>query len=287
MSGSAVNTGRIQKVLAAAGVGSRRQIEAWIEAGRVLVNGHPAVPGQPIGPGDRVSVDGRFVRLRLDREPAHRIVAYHRPAGEPLAPDAARITSSSLERLPKPQGRRWLAVSPLSAADAGLELLLTDGELHAALSRAATRWTQEYSLRLRGGFDEARIAQIVAAAAADAEAQGEIVELQATGGEAANRWARAVVRGLRPRDLKRIFESCGIEANRILRTRLGPLAMDRALARGVHRALTEGEIEALREAAGVARRRPERKAAPSAGSDRRRSAPAKNPTAAGTRLRKR
>jgi len=244
---------RIQKVLAAAGLGSRRQIEAWIAAGRIEVNGEPAQAGQPIGPRDRVSLDGRPVRLRLDREPAHRAIIYHRPAGEPLAPDPERVESSSLERLPKSRGRRWLAVSPLSSADAGLELLLTEGTLHAALSRAATRWTQEYSLRLRGGFDEARIPEIIAAVADDAEAQGEIVELQATGGEAANRWARAVVRGLRPRDLKRIFEARGIEVNRILRTRLGPLGMDRGLARGVHRALTEGEIEVLREAAGLRR----------------------------------
>jgi len=246
-------TERIQKVLAAAGLGSRRQIEAWIAAGRIEVNGEPAQPGQPIGPRDRVSLDGRPVRLRLDREPAHRAIMYHRPSGEPLAPDAERVESSSLERLPKIQGRRWLAVSPLSSADAGLELLLTDGTLHAALSRAATRWTQEYSLRLRGGFDEARVPEVIAAAADDAEAEGEIVELQPTGGEAANRWARVVVRGLRPRDLKRIFESRGIEVNRILRTRLGPLGMDRGLARAVHRALTEGELEALRDAAGMPR----------------------------------
>ena len=269
---------RIQKVLAAASLGSRRQIEAWIAAGRIEVNGEPAQPGQPIGPRDRVSLDGRLVRLRLDREPAHRAIVYHRPAGEPLAPDPERVESSSLERLPKSRGRRWLAVSPLSSADAGLELLLTDGTLHAALSRAATRWTQEYSLRLRGGFDEARIPEIIAAAADDAEAQGEIVELEATGGEAANRWARAVVRGLRPRDLKRVFESRGIEVNRILRTRLGPLGMDRGLARGVHRALTEGEIEVLREAAGlrrpvvsrVAPDRPGRSRAPSVGRGSRR-----------------
>lgn len=271
-------TERIQKVLAAAGLGSRRQIEAWIASGRIEVNGEPAVPGQPIGPRDRVSLDGRPVRLRLDREPAHRAIIYHRPAGEPLAPDAERVESSSLERLPKIRGRRWLAVSPLSSADGGLELLLTDGTLHAALSRAATHWTQEYSLRLRGGFDEARIPGIVAAAADDAEAEGEIVELQSTGGEAANRWARVVVRGLRPRDLKRIFESRGIEVNRILRTRLGPLGMDRSVARGVHRTLTEGELEALRDAAGVPRSvasgvvpdRPGRGRAPSAGRSVRR-----------------
>lgn len=253
MGGSAFSSGRIQKVLAAAGVGSRRQIESWIEAGRILVNGHPAVPGQPIGPRDRVSLDGRLVRLRLDRAPAHHAIVYHRPTGEPLAPDAARVATSSLERLPKMRGRRWLAVSPLSTADAGLELLLTDGELHAALSRAATRWTQEYSLRLRGGFDASRVPELLAAAAQDAEVQGELIELEATGGEAANRWARAVVRQLRPRDLKRIFESRGVEVNRILRTRLGPLGMDRSLARGIHRPLTEGEVAALREAAGMQR----------------------------------
>lgn len=259
---------RIHKLLAAAGVGSRRQIEAWIEAGRVTVNGRPASKGQAVEARDRIAVDGRLVRLRDAEEVSHRALLYHRPPGEPIKAEADRTAQSSLERLPRVRGRRWLAVSPLSAADGGLELFLTDGDLAAALSKRAPELTMEYSLRLRGGFDETTVPTVIAAAAGDAEATGVMLELEPTGGEAANRWARAVVRGLRPRDLKRIFELCGIELNRVIRTRFGPLGMDRALARGVSRRLTDGELATLREAAGLAQERPRQRAQPRAGARR-------------------
>ena len=126
-------------------------------AGRVLVNGQPATKGQAVEARDRISVDGRLVRLRAAEEVSHRAMLYHRAADEPLRPDVDRTATSSIERLPKVRGRRWLAVSPLSPADGGLELFLTDGALAAALNRRAPEFTMEYSLRLRGGFDEARV----------------------------------------------------------------------------------------------------------------------------------
>jgi 23S rRNA pseudouridine2605 synthase len=267
---------RIHKLLATAGIGSRRQIEAWIEAGRVTVNGRPASKGQAVEARDRIAVDGRPVRLRDAEEVSHRALLYHRPPGEPIKAEAERTAQSSLERLPRVRGRRWLAVSPLSAADGGLELFLTDGELAAALSKHAPELTMEYSLRLRGGFDETTVPAVLAAAAADVEASGALLELAPTGGEAANRWARAVVRGLRPRDLKRIFELCGIELNRVIRTRFGPLAMDRALARGVSRRLSDGELASLRDAAGLPKARPPRPGQARAGAPQ-----AQRPTADG------
>ena len=145
---------RIQKVLAARGVGSRRQVEAWIAGGRISVNGKPAVPGQPVGERDDVRLDGRRLRLGRGADSAHLAVAYHRPAQEGMRTDAKGDAPSSIERLPKVGGRRWIPVSPLPPRDGGLEIFVTDGALAAALTRRGAAIASEYSVRVRGAFDE-------------------------------------------------------------------------------------------------------------------------------------
>jgi 23S rRNA pseudouridine2605 synthase len=239
---------RIQKVLAARGVGSRRQVEAWIAAGRITVNGKPAAPGQPIGERDDVRLDNRRLRLGKGVGLAHAAVAYHRPAQEGVRTDARGDAPSSIERLPKVGGRRWIPVSPLPPRDSGLEVFVTDGGLAAALTRRAAAIPSEYSVRVRGAFDESAIEAELQSKASVAGLKGEITSVTASGGEASNRWLQVEVSGLRPRDLREVFEACGLEANRILRTRFGPIAMDRALARGRSRALTEDELNLLQEA---------------------------------------
>ena len=266
---------RIQKVLASQGIGSRREVEAWIQAGRITVNRVAAVPGQAIGPRDEVRLDGRRLRLRWDADVAVQALVYHRPAREGMRAAVAGSERSSFDRLPRPAGGRWVPVSPMGLGEGGLELFVNDGAVAAALMAGADKLTSEFSVRVRGEFDESRLEELVAAAEHDPEARGRIEELECAGGEAANRWARVVTSGLRPRDLKRIFEACGIEANRILRTRFGPIMMDRSLARGVSRRLTAGELSALADAAGVAlpgsrtSRKPRRPATGSSGRSRK------------------
>jgi len=242
---------RIQKVLSARGIGSRREVEAWIAAGRVMVNGEPAAPGQAIGPRDEVRLDGRRLRLSWDVDIVPQGLVYHRPAREGLRAAVEGSERSTFDRLPRPGSGRWVPVSPLGLGEGGLELFVNDGPLAAALMAGSARFPEEFSVRVRGEFDDSRVGELTAAAARDPESRGRIEELEFVGGEAANRWARVVTVGLRPRDLKRIFESCGIEANRILRTRFGPVSMERSLARGVSRKLTPGELAALAEAAGL------------------------------------
>lgn len=242
---------RIQKVLAAQGIGSRREVEGWIEAGRITVNRATAKPGQAIGPRDEVRLDGRKLRLRWDEPVTQQGLVYHRPAREGLRAAVPGSERSSFDRLPRPSSGRWVPVSPMGLGEGGLELFVNDGALAAALMSGAERFSSEFSVRVRGDFDESRLAELTAAAESDPESHGRFEELECAGGEAANRWARVVTTGLRPRDLKRIFEHCGIEANRILRTRFGPVAMERSLARGVSRRLSPGEMAALAEAAGV------------------------------------
>jgi 23S rRNA pseudouridine2605 synthase len=239
-------------VLAARGIGSRRQIEAWIAAGRITVNGKPATPGQAVGERDDIRLDGRRLRLPHGRDLPHQGVAYHRPAQEGMRADARGSEPSSIERLPKAGGRRWVPVSPLPPRDGGLELFVTDGELAAALTRRAASVDSEYSVRVRGALEESSIERHLQVQAVAAGLRGEIQSVAVSGGEGSNRWLQLAVRGLRPRDLRELFAACGLEANRILRTRYGPVAMDRALARGRNRALTEDELTALREIASAA-----------------------------------
>lgn len=239
---------RIQKLLAARGIGSRRQVEAWIKEERVTVNGKPARPGQPIDDRDDVRLDGRRLRLGRGADAPHRGIAYHRPAQEGVR-SSSDASPSALEKLPKAGGHRWVPVSPLPPRDAGLELFVTDGALAAGLTKRGYAITIEYSVRVRGAFDEAAIKERLQEQSESAGLKGRVDEVAATGGEASNRWLQVTVTGLRPRDLREIFAGCGLEANRILRTRFGPIAMDRVLARGRSRALTEGELRSLRELA--------------------------------------
>lgn len=240
---------RIQKVLAARGIGSRRQVESWIALGRVTVNGKPATPGQAVGDRDDIRLDGRRLRLGRGADAVHLGVAYHRPAQEGLRARAEDPAPGTIEKLPKAGGHRWVPVSPLPARDGGLELFVTDGALAAALTKRGYAISSEYSVRLRGGFDEADIEEKLRSAIEKTGARGAVESVQPAGGEGSNRWLQVTVSGLRPRDLRLAFEALGLEANRILRTRYGPIQMDRALARGRSRPLTDGELKSLRETA--------------------------------------
>lgn len=241
---------RIQKLLAARGVGSRRQVEAWIAAGRITVNGKEAAPGQAVDARDDVRLDGRRLRLGRGEDSPHRGLAYHRPVQEGLrgSDDEAPGT---LEKLPAAGGHRWVPVSPLPARDAGLEIFVTDGGLAAALTKRSYAVASVFSVRVRGNFDAPDLGERLQAAVESAGTRGRVNGAEPAGGEGSNRWVRVEAVGLRTRDLREAFEAVGLEANRILRTRYGPVAMDRVLARGRSRPLTEDELTALRELAGL------------------------------------
>jgi 23S rRNA pseudouridine2605 synthase len=235
---------RIQKVLSARGIGSRRQVEAWIAGGRITVNGKLAAAGQAVDARDDVRLDGRRLRLGVGQDAPHRAMAYHRPVRS--APrDDADPEPPALEKLPAAGRHRWVPVSALPARDAGLELFVTDGALAAALTKRSYAITSAFSVRVRGAFDEAEIGERLSAAAEAAGFKGHIDEAAAAGGEGSNRWIQVEVTGLRSGDLRAAFEACGLEPNRILRTRYGPVSMDRALARGRSRALSDAELKAL------------------------------------------
>ena len=246
-------TERLQKVLAAAGVASRREAESWIRAGRVTVNDRPATLGQRVGEDDKIAVDGR--RIRLERAaPSDLVLLYHRPPGEALktAGEGADSAAASVyERLPSVRGRRWLPLSPLAPTDGGLELFTTDGTLRAAASRAAADALNiSYAVRVNGEPTEELIAGL-AAEARLREPPFDIESARSAGGEGRNRWYEFDTRRARGRDLRELLLGAGLEVSRILRTRFGPVTMDRGLSRGRHRELTPEERALLYTAVGL------------------------------------
>jgi 23S rRNA pseudouridine2605 synthase len=234
---------RLQKVLARQGLGSRRQIESWIVAGRLDINGQPATLGSRISPADEVRLDGRTVRVRDTTQPAQ-LYLCHRSPGDPLRPGTDPAGRASLiERLPRRAGRRFMLISPMPRIDGGLEIATSDGALASELQRRVRGLQAEYFARVRG---ELSAAQVAALLAGERDA-GPPLQLSACepvddmpADDAAphgNRWYRLVAVGASGNDLRQLFERCGVTVSRILRTRLGTLELPRDLPRGAYRAL--------------------------------------------------
>jgi 23S rRNA pseudouridine2605 synthase len=235
----------LQKVLAHAGLASRREAEEWIRAGRLTVNGLVAELGTRVSPADQIRLDGRLVR---QREPqAARTFVYHRSPGErldqPLTGHEGAEIPPALARLPRRAGRRFTAVSPMPRIDGGLELLCGDGELASKLQRCVRRLSSELSIRVRGELTEAQRLGVLTGTL-DSGEKVEVLRCEGAGGEGANRWYALEVRGASGKEARQLFERQGAIVSRVLRTRLGPISLERSLGRGRFRELTEAELEA-------------------------------------------
>ncbi len=239
---------RVQKVLARAGVGSRREVEEWIRAGRLAINGLPAALGAHLGPRDKVTLDGRPVRLRAPQS-ATRVIVYHRTPGRALTPAEANA-GQLFDKLPRRAGRRWVPVSPLPPNDGGLELLTSDGDLAQALMRRLSQLRVEFAVRIHGEPSADQLQQLRSGCAGEGGAL-EVEAFEPAGGEGANRWFTLVTRGGRAREVHRLFKDAGMELSRLLRVALGPVTMDRGLARERSRPLDAAETAELYAIAGL------------------------------------
>ena len=221
---------RLQKVVARTGLGSRREAEAWIRAGRLSVNGVVATLGTRIAPGDEVRLDGRLVRARIAAGEARAFLCHRSPG--------------LLARLPRHAGKRFIAVSPMPRIDGGLELLTPDGALAARLQRAVHGLPGEFAVRVRGELNETQL-QGIRGGALDSGERLSVERCEPAGGEAANRWYTLATRGASGKDVRQLFERQGAVVSRVLRTQLGAVILERSLARGRFRELTQAELRAL------------------------------------------
>jgi 23S rRNA pseudouridine2605 synthase len=257
---------RLQKVLSQLGLGSRREAEAWIRAGRVTVNGKAAVLGMRVGGHDQLKLDGRIIRRQVSADVP--VFLVHRSPGEPLLPlragaatgagsgagaatsgatpaSASTASASSIaERLPRSAGRRFISVSPMPAVDGGLELLTADGALAARLQRAVHAQEMEFSLRIRGELS-AEQQQAILQGVLDRGVALRVLQLEPSGGEGSNRWYRLLTAGASGNDIRQLIERQAVTLVRMLRTRIGTLALPRTLARSHWRELEGAEVTSL------------------------------------------
>ncbi len=251
--GEAHGVYRVQKVLAAAGVGSRREVERWIREGRLHVNGTAPALGVKLEPGDRVTLDGRSVRWRTPAGKESHVLLYHRSPGDAL--DLKVATSRAAEHLRLPRtGGRWLAIQPLPPVDGGLEILTDDGSWAHRVSRGAHALTMDYLLRMRGPLNEDLVAEFRATTEGDGESLA-ILEATAQYGEGSNHWLNVTARATRPALVRHWWAARGIIVSRLMRGRFGPVRLARDLPRGRSRAMTpaeRGELLDEIEAAGRA-----------------------------------
>lgn len=233
---------KLHKVLADAGIGSRRDMEELIVAGRVSVNGQPAHTGQRVLPSDQVRINGKpLARKQPGRPP--RVLLYHKPAGEIVSQDDPENRPTVFDRLPKVAGSRWIAVGRLDFNTEGLLIFSTSGELANRLMHPRYEVEREYAVRVLGELDEERKRKLLDGVELE-DGPAKCSRIDEAGGEGANRWYRLIIAEGRNREVRRMFGAVGLEVSRLIRIRYGAIQLPRSLARGRYSELAPEWVQA-------------------------------------------
>ena len=240
---------KIQKVLARAGYGSRREIETWIDAGRIKVNRQVAKLGDRIGSDDQVSLDNKLL-TRLHHAPQRRVIAYHKPIGEVCTRQDPQARPTIFEHLPRIQNSRWIAVGRLDINTVGLILLTTDGELANRLMHPSSQIEREYAVRVLGKTTPEIFSQLQQGVMLD-DGMAHFDRILDSGGEGSNHWFHVTLKEGRNREVRRLWEAVGLKVNRLIRIRYDNIELGRKLRPGKWRDLEAGEIQSLLQHVGL------------------------------------
>ena len=246
---------RLQKVLANAGLGSRREIEGWIKEGRIKVNNKPAQLGMRISGNESITVDGKPVaEQRLSAAPRY-VIMYNKPEGELVTRSDPEGRKTVFDRLPPLQHGRWISVGRLDINSAGLLLFTTDGELANRLMHPAQAIEREYAVRVHGEVTDTMLKQLVQGVQLE-DGKARFEEIVSSGGEGTNRWFHIVLMEGRKREVRRMWEAVGATVNRLKRVRFGPIILDSKVKVGTWRELEKQERRELLQVAGLKDTRP-------------------------------
>jgi len=238
---------RLQKVLARAGLGSRRALEEAITAGRVRVNGSLAVLGQKVGPSDQVAMDGHTVATDKLFEESRLVLVYHKPEGEVSTRNDPEGRPTIFDRLPKLPSGRWIAVGRLDINTSGLILLTTDGELANRLMHPSSGVDREYLVRVHGEVQQEHLDRLrEGVILEDGSARfTDIVLHPEDDPERSNRWFYVALMEGRNREVRRLWESQGLQVNRLKRVRYGCIFLPSFLKQGHFVELGQKEVDDL------------------------------------------
>jgi 23S rRNA pseudouridine2605 synthase len=249
-----ITTEKLQKVLARAGLGSRREMETAIAAGRIKVNGKLATLGDRIERRDRVTFDDRPVTLRGAEETPRRVIMYNKPEGELCTRKDPEGRRTVFERLPRLKGERWIAIGRLDINTSGLLLFTTDGELANRLMHPSTQVEREYAVRVMGEVTKQQVVAMVEGVMLD-DGPARFTDVQEFGGEGINTWFHVVIMEGRNREVRRLWESQGLTVSRLKRVRYGNIFLDKRAKAGEWTELSQDEVDDLAESAGLASRK--------------------------------
>ncbi|WP_407311197.1 23S rRNA pseudouridine(2605) synthase RluB [Pseudomonas sp. nanlin1] len=242
---------KLQKVLARIGVGSRRDVEAWIGEGRIKVNGVAATLGLRVDLHDAITVDGKVIKREEAAETVRRVIIYNKPDGEICTRDDPEGRPTVFDRLPRPREGRWINIGRLDINTTGLLMFTTDGELANRLMHPSYEMDREYAVRVRGEVDEDMLLRLKnGVLLEDGPARFTDIQ-QAPGGEGFNHWYHCVVMEGRNREVRRLWESQGLVVSRLKRVRFGPVFLNSDLPMGRWRELTQGEVDILAAEVGL------------------------------------
>ena len=241
---------KLHKVLAQAGLGSRLEVERWIGEGRITVNNELAHVGQRIQLGDSIKVDGKPVKVRID-PPAVRVLAYHKPSGEVVTLDDPQNRPTVFRRLPKLHNGKWQSVGRLDLNTEGLLLFTSSGTLANNLMHPRFGLEREYAVRVLGALTKEE-KQLLTTGVQLEDGEASFGSIEDGGGDGANVWYRVTISEGRNREVRRMFESVGRAVSRLIRIRYGAMQLPRGLRRGAWMELDEKDVQALIQASGVA-----------------------------------
>jgi len=264
---------RLHKLLAAQGLGSRRQIESLIREQRISVNGQPAEIGAQVRGDERILIDGK--PIRLDAPAPCRVLVYHKPLGEVTTRSDPEGRATVFTRLPRLHQGRWIAIGRLDISTQGLLLFSTDGELSNKLMHPSSEIEREYAVRVLGTVDETVLQRLREGIELD-DGPARFDRIDDAGGRGANHWYHVILREGRNREVRRLWEAAGLQVSRLIRVRYGPVTLARSIRPGRWRELELDEMQTLRRAAGLKplatapadfhpKRRPERNRKPQSG----------------------
>ena len=246
-----IESPKLHKVLAQAGMGSRLEMEQLIMEGRITVNNEPAHIGQRIQFGDHVKVNGKPIRFRIDPPPA-RVIAYHKPAGEVVTNDDPQNRPTVFRRLPKLHQGKWQSVGRLDLNTEGLLLFTSSGELANRLMHPRFGLQREYAVRVLGALSKDEKQKLLDGVSLE-DGMAQFGSIEEGGGEGSNCWYRVTISEGRNREVRRMFEAVGHAVSRLIRIRYGAMMLPRGLKRGAWLELDDSDIRGLVHAAGPSR----------------------------------
>lgn len=235
---------KLHKVLARSGTGSRREMERWIQEGRIAVNDETATLGDRIGRQDIVKVDGREVKMVFGRDAVRRVVIYNKPVGEICTRHDPEGRATVFRHLPPLKEGRWIAIGRLDINTSGLLLFTTDGELANALMHPSANIDREYAVRVLGDVDDAMLAKLTEGVLLE-DGMARFSDVKYFDGEGANKWYHCVVMEGRNREVRRLWESQEVQVSRLKRVRYGPVFLPSDVRAGTWREMSPKEVKEL------------------------------------------